>query len=117
MPSIIGTHHRTDDSHHQEEVGEYKESNPPLSCSLFIERSEHFPHCLLEIPLATPWLKQTLRLATRTYSLHNYLPITHRLQSIYYSYVCAITSTASHQPQPPTLTRTAAYPPIAPVKL
>ena len=40
----------------------------PLSRSLFIERSECFPHCLLEIPLATPWPKQTLRPANRTYS-------------------------------------------------
>ena len=77
------------------EVGAYKEGGPPLSRSLFIERSERFPHCLLEIPLATPWPKQTLRLANRTYSPHNnYLPIPRRLQPIYYSYVCAIDSTA-----------------------
>ena len=72
------------------EAGAYKEGGRPLSRPLFIERSERFPHCLLEIPLATPWPKQTLRLATRTYSLHNYLPIPRRLQPIYYSCVCAI---------------------------
>ena len=43
------------------EVGAYKEGSRPLSRSLSIERSERFPHCLLEIPLATPWPKQTLR--------------------------------------------------------
>ena len=73
------------------------------SSSLSIERSERFPDCLLEIPLATPWPKQTLRLATRTYSPpNNYLPTPHRLQPIYYSCVCAITSTALH---PPSLTQ------------
>ena len=67
----------------------------PPSSSLSIERSERFPDCLLEIPLATPWPKQTLRLATRTYSPHNnYLPTPRMFQPIYYSCVCAITSTA-----------------------
>ena len=85
----------------------------PLGRSLSIERSERFPHCLLEIPLATPWPKQTLRLANRTY-----LPVfvfPRRLQPIYYSCVCAITSTALLQPHSPTLTRTTANLPVAPV--
>ena len=68
----------------------WRASRPPSS-SLSIERSEHFPDCLLEIPLATPCPKQTIRLATRTYSPHNnYLPTSRRLQPIYYSCVCAI---------------------------
>ena len=50
-----------------------KEGGPPLCRSLSIERSERFPHCLLEIPLPTPGPKQTLRFANRTYSAHNNL--------------------------------------------
>ena len=42
-----------------------RRATTPLSRSLFIERSERFPHCLLEIPLATPWPKQTLRLTNQ----------------------------------------------------
>ena len=68
----------------------------PLGRSLSIERSERFPHCLLEIPLATLWPKQTLRLANRTY-----LPVfvfPRRLQPIYYSCVCAIIRHSSLKP-------------------
>ena len=60
QPTIIPLTHTT-----RGRAGAYKEGRRPLSCSLFIERSERFPHCLLEIPLATPWPKQTLRLANQ----------------------------------------------------
>ena len=100
------------------EARAYKEGGLPLRCSLFIERSEYFPHCPLEISLAMPWPKQTLRLAHRTYSPHhNYLSIPRRIQPIYYSYVCAILGQPTSQPRTPDLTRTAAYHPVAPVTL
>ena len=105
MPSII--RHTITPMFHttKEEVGAYKESNPPLSHSLFIERSERLPHCLLEIPLAMPWPKQTLRFANRTYSPHNnYLPIPRRLPPIYYSCVCApIAKPSPASPRNPSL--------------
>ena len=79
------------------EAEHIRRASRPPSSSLSIERSECFPYCLLEIPLATPWPKQTIRLATRTYSPYNiYLPTPRRLQPIYYSCVCAIISTALH---------------------
>ena len=79
----------------RKEAEHIRRASRPPSSSLSIERSECFPDCLLEISLATPWPKQTLRLATRTYSPHNnYLPTPRRLQPIYYSCVFAITSTA-----------------------
>ena len=53
----------------RKEAEHIRRATRPPSSSLSIERSEHFPNCLLEIPLATPWPKQTFRLATRTYSL------------------------------------------------
>ena len=93
----------------------YKKGHRPLSSSLSINRSQRFPDRLLEIPLAMLWLKQTFRPGTITYALYNYLPTSHRLQPINYSYVCAIISTASHQPHTPTITRTVAYLPVAPV--
>ena len=86
----------------REEAEHIRRASRPPSSSLSIERSERFPDCLLEIPLATPWPKQTLRFATRTYFPHNnYLPTPRRLQPIYYSCVCAILSTAL---QPASLT-------------
>ena len=81
----------------RKEAEHIRRASRPSSSSLSIKRSERFPDCLLEIPLATLWPKQTLRLATRTYSPHNnYLPTPRRLHPIYYSCVCAITSTALH---------------------
>ena len=84
----------------------------PLSRSLFIKRSERFPHCLLEIPLATSWPKQTLRPANRTYSPHNnnlQSPVGLSLSIIP---VCVLSlAQPPLQPRTPTLTHTAAYHP------
>ena len=89
----------------------------PLSRSLSIERSERFPHCLLEIPLATPWPKQTLRLATEL------TPSTTIFQSpegfslsIILVFVLSLAQ-PYYQPHSPALTRTAASHPVAPVTL
>ena len=96
MPSITTTPSHRSPTPLEERQEHIRRAVRPLSRSLSIERSERFPDCLLEIPLAMPWLKQTFRLATRTYSLHNnYLPTPHRLQPIYYSCVCAIFSITS----------------------
>ena len=90
-------------------------SRPPNS-SLSIERSERFPDCLLEIPLATPWPKQTFRLATRTYSPTIFLlPVGSSLSIIL---VCVLSiAQPSEQPHSPTLTRPAASHPVAPVTI
>ena len=76
IPSI--TQHTTSPISHtiRGEARAYKEGGPPLIGSLSIERSERFPHCLLEIPLAMLRPKQTLRFINRTYSPHNNLRLT-----------------------------------------
>ena len=103
--------------HHQEREEEHiRRASRPPSSPLSIERSERFPDCLLEIPLATPWPKQTLRLANRTYSLTTtifLLPVGSSLSIIL---VCVLSlAQPSNQPHPPNLTRTAAHHPVAPV--
>ena len=95
----------------REEAEHIRRASRPPKSFLSIERSERFPDCLLEIPLATPWPKQTFRPANRTYSLTTtifQLPIGSSLSIIL---VCVLSlaqphPSLTHQPSlaPPPIT-------------
>ena len=117
MPSI--NHHTIAPITHtnKEEAEHIRRASRPPSSSLFIERSERFPDCLLEIPLATPWPSRPSDLQPELTPLTTifYLPVGFSL-SIIPVCVLSIAQPFDH-PRTPTLTRTAAYHPVAPVTL
>ena len=102
MPSINNTPSHRSPTPPEERQEHIRRAVAPLSRSLSIERSERFPHCLLEIPLAMLWPKQTLRPAPRTYSPHNYLRLSPKGSSLSIIPVCVLSLA---QPQPALFTR------------